>query len=125
MRFRQRTKVLLPQPEGPITAGITFCSMPRAASLIAEVLALERKMRAVANGDALDLEDVLCGAWPGLFALGDVDRPHRRHRNRLTHLLLLGHRIMLRRLRASASLASRLVTSTNTISTSAVAQARS
>ena len=59
------------------------------------------------------------------LALGDVDRPHRRHRNGLAHVLLLGHWPSFLRLRASAARASRLVTSTKAISTSAAAHARS
>ena len=85
----------------------------------------DRDVRAVASGQALDLKDRFDGARLRLVALGDVDGPHRRHGSRLVHLVLLGHRIMFLRVRASASLARRLVISTKTISTSAVAQARS
>ena len=110
--------VLLPQPDGPITAVIRF-----AGDL--EVDVLDRDVRAVAHGEVLDVEDRLAVRGWASSRSGDVDRPHRRHRNGLAHVLLLAHRIMFLRLRASASRASRLVTSTKTISTSAVAQARS
>ena len=67
--------VLLPQPEGPITAVIMFLEISRLTSLIGDV-------RAVARRQSLDLEDRLARVGRRLVALGDVDRPHRGHRNR-------------------------------------------
>src|SRR4029077_7547654 len=89
-----------------------------------EVDVLDGKVRAVARRQALDLEDRLTLVGRRLAAFGNVDRPHRRHGNRLVHLLLLSQRPSFRLLRASSARATMLVTRTKVISTSAEAQAR-
>jgi hypothetical protein len=89
-----------------------------------EADALDGHVVAIPGGQVLDVEDGLAGARCRFLALRDVDRPHRRHRNGLVHGLLLAHCPNFFLLRASTARANMLVTSTNSNSTSAVAQAR-
>src|SRR5919197_2620136 len=92
-----------------------------------EVDALERDVRAVARSQVLDVEDGLPRLRLRVLPRGDVDRPHRRHRNDLIHVFLLrAHQRFssFLRLRASNVRAIRLVKSTKISSTSADAQAR-
>src|SRR2546421_729210 len=78
---------------------------------------------AVARLQALNVEDGLPRLRSaGLRLRGDVDRPHRRHRI-LAHFVS-PQRVVFLRLQLSAILATRLITRTRVIRTSAVAQAR-
>src|SRR4029079_1180394 len=89
-----------------------------------DVDVLDGHVGAVAHRQPRDVEDGFADGCLGSLACRDVDGPHRRHGNGLAHVSLLGHWPSFLRLRASAARASRLVTSTNASSTSAVAQAR-